>query len=924
MPKLYLFFILSFFSFSLLAQNSVTIKGKILDKNTQVPLEAATVYFSSAKDSTLIDYTITDKNGLFKINTKKIINPVFLKISYMGYQTYKQELKAITESKDFGILYLTENSNVLGEVVIKSEAPPIRIKKDTLEFNASSFKVRPDANVEALLKELPGVVVASDGKVTVNGKEVNQILVNGKPFFDADGKIALQELPAEIINKVQVSTFKTEKEKLSGEPASSQNATINLTIADNKNKGFFGKIMGGYGTKDRYETSGLVNYFNDKRRISVLASSNNINSTGFSMDEVFDNMGGGRNVNRAFYNYSNYGSQGITASDLLGLNYSEQLSKKFDTNGSYSYHNTRNENKSKYNYTQFLPDGNYTSTSEGSSNSENLGHDFHLKLEYKIDSTSTIVINPNYIKSTVTNYNKSFSKTTKDNLQKINEGTSEDYYDTDSGKFNTSINYNKSFKRKGRFLSLSFDNDNTKEETNGQTESLTKFFVGAVPADDRKQISKNKKLKDNYNASLEYAEPILLDSIKFKVGFDFISQKASEDLHTFNFDKLTQLYSIANEAQTNYISSSTQTVRPKAGFSIEKKKFNFSIFSGTSITQFDNHSLYLASVTNLNKNYMLPYANIYSNYQFKNSKSVNLNYSYDVNFPDANQILPVKNIWSPLYTSIGNSDLHPNKSHRGSLGFNAYNTASHSSYNLYLGGGFNESQVVSSTVFDENRKAEITYKNVEGTYDTYFYGNWNKTISKEVHSFTFGLNLNGYYTFSKEFTNGNLFEGKSYRIEPKFELTYEYGKSFVLKPSYSFVFNDAKSTNVVKNSPTNMLHKFNIQITNYAFTNWVWGNDFGYNYNSNIAEGYKKDFYLWNTSLSYSFYHNKLIAKVKVYDLLDQNQGNGRYKGGNAVWDYENTVLKRYMMFSLTYKIKKFAGKESRSSEDRSNGALVF
>jgi len=136
MPKFYSFLFLLFLSFSSFAQSSITIKGKILDKNTQVPLEAVTVYLSSVKDSTVIDYTISDKNGFFKMDIRKITKPVFLKISYMGYQTFKQEIAAISVSKDFGILHLLENVTVLGEVVVISEAPPIRIKKDTLEFNA--------------------------------------------------------------------------------------------------------------------------------------------------------------------------------------------------------------------------------------------------------------------------------------------------------------------------------------------------------------------------------------------------------------------------------------------------------------------------------------------------------------------------------------------------------------------------------------------------------------------------------------------------------------------------------------------------------------------------------------------------------------------------------------------------------------------
>ena len=295
MSKIYSFLFLLLFFYSANAQNDIVIKGTVYDINTQVPLELATVYFSNVKDSTVIEYATTDKNGAFKINTKKYDKPVFIKVNFMGYQTYVEEQNKLTESKDFGKLYLLQNTKELNEVVIKSEAPPVRVKKDTLEFNASSFKVRPDANVEILLKQLPGFEVDNDGKITVNGKEVTQFLVNGKTFFDKDGAIALKNLPADIVSKVQVSDFKTKKEELSKQESTSDYSSINLTIDEKKNKGYFGKFLGGYGTDERYEASFILNYFNNKQKISLLAASNNINSTGFTQDEVFDSMGSGRN-----------------------------------------------------------------------------------------------------------------------------------------------------------------------------------------------------------------------------------------------------------------------------------------------------------------------------------------------------------------------------------------------------------------------------------------------------------------------------------------------------------------------------------------------------------------------------------------------------------------------------------------------------
>ena len=280
MLKKYLFLLFIFCSFTIQAQEEFTFKGTVLNFSTQQPLEGAAVFLGATKDSLKLNYTITDKNGFFKITVKKNDNPTYLKISYLGFQNTFEDLKHIASNKDFETVFMIENANALKEVVIKSEVAEVKIKKDTVEFNAASFKVRPDANVETLLKEIPGFEINADGKMIVNGKEVTQFLVNGKPFFDRDGAILLKNLPADLINKVQVSDYKTKKEEYAKQEAASDNSSINLTIDEKKNKGYFGKFLGGYGTDDRYEASFVLNYFEGDRKISAIGASNNINSSG--------------------------------------------------------------------------------------------------------------------------------------------------------------------------------------------------------------------------------------------------------------------------------------------------------------------------------------------------------------------------------------------------------------------------------------------------------------------------------------------------------------------------------------------------------------------------------------------------------------------------------------------------------------------
>lgn len=211
MKKLLLFFI---GLFTLQASAQITVSGITTDTEKK-PVAEVTVFVTQVKDSALVNYTTTDAGGKFTLSLKPVNDSVSITLSLMGYKDKVYTYPKLTQNTDLGKINLEEDSNLLSEIVIVTDAP-VRVKNDTLEFNASSFKVRPDANVEALLKQLPGVEIDADKNITVNGKKVSQILVNGKPFFNTDGSVALQNLPAELIKKVQVTDLKTKTEEFSG------------------------------------------------------------------------------------------------------------------------------------------------------------------------------------------------------------------------------------------------------------------------------------------------------------------------------------------------------------------------------------------------------------------------------------------------------------------------------------------------------------------------------------------------------------------------------------------------------------------------------------------------------------------------------------------------------------------------------------
>ena len=922
MSKIYACIIVLFIYSNAFSQKVVTLTGKVIEESNKSAIQSATVYLSNAKDSTVIDYTISDKNGKFEFKIKKINTPVFLKVSFVSFEDFKLALNSIDQDKDIGIITLKDAAKSLNDVVIKGMAPPIRIKKDTLEFNVSSFKVRPDANVETLLKQLPGVEIDTDGKISVNGKEVNQILVNGKPFFDKDGKVALQNLPSDIVNKVQITDTKTKKEEKTRAASSSNSASINLSIDEDKNKGFFGKIMGGKGSDGRYESSFLINYFKNKRKISVLASSNNINSIGFSMDEVFDNMGGGRNSSVWINDKGSFGingrryggGNGITQSNLVGINYSDEWTKNSESSLSYFYSGANSINDNKTNQINFLPSGNFSTNSTSSSNQDRYTHNISSVFEYKLDSLTSIVIEPNFTKSNTKNRNLATQNSFDATNAMLNSSTSDTNNENDTNTFKNTLSFTKSFRKKDKYLSLVFENENGTTTDEDYIQSNTIFYQGTVAPDNRNQFNKSKNNNANYFTELEYTHPIT-DSLQIKFGLDHKLEKNSDSRSSFNFDATNQSYTIINSLLTNEYNSTESTLTPNAGLVIKKSKINFSFNLGTNLINFDNQAEYLNVNSTLNKQFVLPYVNVYGNYKFTKTKNLWVNYNYNYSLPSARQILPIEDLANPLNTFIGNPDLDLNKSHNLNFNYRNYDYTTKSGYGSYVGANISESQIVSSVTYDANRKRTTTYTNISGAYNSWITVYWNKTIKKDGNKYRIELRMNNNFGLSKGFTDGIMYEAKTHTFSPRINLTYDYGELLTINPSYNYSYNNTKYNNYIISSASNFTHRFNLQVTNYYPKNWIFGNDFGYTYNSNIADGFKKDFFLWNTSLSYGFLEKKLMAKIKVYDLLNQNQSATRTITPTTIRDEENMVLKRYVMFSLTYKLEKFGGKEKKSKK---------
>ncbi len=909
---------------TLLHAQKIELKGKVVDPDKK-PIESATVYLSSKKDSTLIDYTITDVKGIFTLPVRKIEEPTFMTISTLGFEDFSKEFESIIASVDLGTISLNTSGDLLDELVINTDGPPVRVKKDTLEFNASAFKVRPDATVKELLEQLPGVEVGDDGKVKHNGIEVNNIIVNGKPFFGEDGKVIMENLPAEIINKVQITNTKSKEEKLSGATANGESKTINLTIDDDKNKGLFGKFIAGYGTDDRYESSLLFNYFKNDFKISVLGSSNNINSTGFSTNEIMDNMSGGRNSYSSWSSDGGFNingldfssSQGIYQTDLIGVNYSDNWGKKNKVTGNYLFREVENTNKSKSRVENLLPDNRYVTEAESDLKSKQGKHTFNYDIEMEIDSLTTISIVPKFERGINTSRSNSYSETRNENNTLLNESRNSSFTNADTYNFENQIIISRRFKRKGRSLSTTFGNKNNNSKTFQTRNSQAYFYQTGLPDDIRNQNIESTNHNDEYSLNFVYREPIASkQTLTFNVTNTWKNEFQGKG--TFDFNSAANAYTDYNNLLSFSNSLKGYKIDPSFGYQISGEKYYFTFGGGTAINNYDVMSFYNSENYVNQRLDILPNARVYANYRIGKSTSIGANYSYREDSPMMFQLLEYEDLSNPLFRSTGNKDLKTTQRHSFYLNFNNYDWQTRSGYYFYGGGSFNARDIASSTVFDENYVGYSTFINIEDTYNYWAGVNYTKSFQlTDVNKLTVAAGFSFDGGLDKGIQNGVLYNSHRTSINPELSVTLDLNKKFIIKPNYSYEIVNNSFDNFIIDKSNFFKHKAGLMVTSYLPKNVVFGSDIMYEYNSNLSSDFRKDFLLWNASLGYNFLNDRLLAKVKMYDILNQNQSVRRTVSPTSISDMQNTILKQYVMFSLTYKLEKFAGKKkSRYSFD--------
>ncbi|PKH52933.1 TonB-dependent receptor [Tenacibaculum sp. Bg11-29] len=913
MKKLFFTFILLIATNAFSQSYPFKITGKINSEKEKTPINAATIHLEKVKDSSVISYTISNDKGHFSLEGKSFHKNLKLFVSYVGMDTYSKPISLEKKTSfNLGTINLSEESNILNEVIIKSRAP-ITIKKDTLEFNVKSFKTKKDANVEDLLKKLPGVEVDEEGKITVNGKPVNKILVNGKPFFGNDPSITTKNLTKDIIEKVQVMDTKSKSEAFSGEKGDEDNKTINLTIKKENNKGWFGRISAATGTDKRYEGATMVNRFDNDQRFSVLASTNNINSPGFSFGEIQKMFGGGNNwiSSNGSFNINGRsfgGGSGIIKSKTTGATYADKYGKGLDVNANYFYSGSTSKDASKNNREYTLPDRKYFTNSTSNTNNENHNHSVSTEFDIEIDSTFLINIQPSFVFNKRNGSNNRQEESLDDTNILTNSYNSNSYAESEANNFSNTIDITKKIGAKGSFIKASITNKVDKSSTEEVNKSTIETFGSDATIENRDQKSTISDNLNGFNTRISYRLPLVSKKLFLDTKYSFQRNERENKENTYDLNNTSLQYTDFNIAQSSDFTYNDITKTPALELIYKTKKWRFNFETGFVNRTLENDDKLRPNLS-LSKKFNNLDLDAGFRYRFNSKASVYFSYRLNNNAPQLRQIQPFEDVTNPSNIIKGNPNLKPSQNHRMYVNFNKYNWQARTGMFFYVSGTLYNNQIISNTSISDKFIRNSTYENNNGGYDVWGGGSYSKKV--KLDSITslrlkLGSNISAYKNFN---INNGVKEGaRTLGLRPNIGLTLDWNKIISIETRYDISFSKTKYDINTNQNQNFTRHSLRFRTKTTFPKKLEWRNDVKYTYNPNLI-GFNKSAWFWNATLAYSVLKDQGTISLKAYDLLNQNTNAQRRATSNYIEDSQSTVLQQYFLLGFSWKFNSLGKK---------------
>lgn len=884
-----------------------TVTGKVTDTKGN-PLTGVSVALLDPQDSTLATFGITGKSGVFTINDAKNGTYV-LQAAMTGYYT---EYTRVTVANGGNVtvhdIALQENAAArqLGEVVVSGEKVPVRLKGDTVEYNAGSYKVKPNAPVEELLRQLPGVQVDQDGNIKAMGKDVNKVLVDGKEFFGNDPKVATKNLPADAVSRVQTFGKHSDQSEFTGIDDGQRDQTINLVLKDGKRTGYFGDLNAGAGTSERYEGSAKVFKFRPKTQMAAIGLLNNINQPGFSFTDYMNFNGGLSNLMSGGGRFSissdddlpvSFGQPvtGDITSGALGLNYSYEPRPKNRFNVSYLGNGTKKYLNNQTNIQNFLPDGSrYKTDEKEENNNNNIAHRLSAKWRNEIDSMHqfSIAVKGQLKNNDASSNSQQLSYSEAALQNKLDDRSRNNGHTVD---FSGEAGFVKKMKGRWRLFQAGAEGGYSRSISNSEWRNITHYFGPGTDV-------YNNQYQDNESSKLIAAMSVAATR-SLKHGLYLEPQiKAGYRKEVLNRDQ--GILSGANDridSLSPHFYNNIYTVTP--GLSVKRSttgnQWNV-MLQGQSVTM----SPFVNQRRESSRTYQYFLPSLFWRKELAGHKSVGIEYSTDVNTPATNQMLPVTYYSSALSSITGNLDLRPEYQHNLNINYNHFDQFSMSSLFAYINGSYTVNKVNAARTIYADLSQHTLWVNTPYEGRVTMRGSYGRPIRKLGVDFNVDLN-----------------EGLSLAVSPVNNID---NKNTTWTHELSLRVNNKK------NSVWNLKGGGSVKITDSRYSLNKELNATYYNYTGFGSISYQPGKH-WFVQLSadvthytsssfdqavtipllkaeisrYLLANQRATITLRGFDLLDKNKAIQRVSQMNYLLEQRANIIGRYFMLSFNYKLNK-------------------
>ena len=921
----------------------VTLSGTVLDKEDDSPIMQATVQLLSLPDSTMAVGNVTNPNGRFSLSVRP--GRYVLKVSFVGYLSYMKEYQ-LTASKpnvNAGKIALSSDAIMLSEAVVVAEAPQVTVSGDTLGYNASAYRTSEGAALEELVKKIPGAEVDDDGNVTLNGKSISKLLVDGKEFFGGDVKTGLQNLPASMVERINAYERQSDNARITGIDDGEEEAVLDLTVKKGMNQGWVGNIDGGIGTEKRYSGSANINRFashgGNSNQFSLIARANNVGDRRFG-------GGGGPQWRR---------SNGLTASKLIGANFAMET-EKFEFGASVRYNYRDNDAQSVGQVENFLPSGNSSFANSNSANrNKNQNLNAHLRMEWRPDSMTTFFMRGGLSWGDTESTSKSLSATFNsdpysvvDDPNKYLEFDSESNEELDKIRVNASdvaslsesnslsANGNMQITRKlndsGRNITLRLIGSYGDSESDRFSSNMTRYYSGdgivSFYTDSIRRYITTPTNNYNLGTELSYSEP-LADRVYLQFSYRFQYGYNESDNSTYNMpfgwvisDGLPNQFSQHQSEwfdpeQSKYAEYKTYNHTARVTFRVNRELWRLS--AGMAFRPQTTKLTYLKgdmdTITTRNVFNFSPEVD----FRYQPQKQTQLRFSYRgrSSDPSMENLLPVTDNSNPLNIRTGNPGLKPSFSHNMELRFNTFNMDAQRGIFSHVNGSFTQNAISNIRKYNPTTGGWTTMpENINGNWRVFGMFGMNTALKNKkftIDTFTsasFNNNV-GYVTTdemkdAQKNTTTNLSLGE--RLGGRYRNDWlEIG----LNGSINYTFEKDKLNPKNNQEPYNFSYGGNIQI------NAPWGTSISTNMTNQARRGYSdasmnKDELIWNAQVAQSFLKGALTVSFEWNDIL-KNQSNisrSLTSDGRSVYTYNG--VNSYGMVRLIYRFNIFGSKEAR------------